>query len=257
MGRSVRPPQPEELNRVANSILCGGMRVDAVLGGKLTLRYLQKRGDGYVFLPCEWDAINKQVQPFRPGDWQTFSFDEKCAACHTTGWDAKTTRWLEPGVGCESCHGPASRHGAYQNAGGMVKFAELSPVNEAMICSSCHLQGGYSLKSERRFPEGYTPGDNLFAIYRYPWEELENEARGMIEGRTVGNPVDVHQKIHMKLLLDGRNDLKCTSCHDVHAGKTARHTALPRQEFCYQCHTNENGQLGLKEYQVACPICEF
>ena len=31
---------------------------------------------------------------------------EKCLACHATGYDRETGRFSEQGVGCEACHGP-------------------------------------------------------------------------------------------------------------------------------------------------------
>jgi predicted CXXCH cytochrome family protein len=259
MARTVRDPIPQDLARIENTILCAGLQADQVLGGKLALRYLQHREDGYVFLPCEWDAIEAKVKPFRPHDWPNFSFDKQCASCHTTGYVAETDKWNEMGVGCETCHGPGERHGDFTAAGGMVRFAEISPVQEGMICSACHLQGGYSLKSARRFPEGYTPGMDLFSIYRYPWEELETQAHALEAGagEAGNNPVDVHQKILMKMQLDKTSALRCTDCHSVHAGSAEKHATLPRQDFCMQCHIVRDDKFELKDYQVTCPICEF
>ncbi len=256
MSKTVRKPHPDELALIQDSILCGGLEVDYVLGGRLTLRYLQRTDEGgYIFLPCEYDAINKQVQPFRLDDWQTFSFDERCAACHTTNFDPQTTTWDEMGIGCESCHGPGSRHGDFTTPGGMVQFAEISPAQEGMICSSCHLQGGFSLKSERRYPEGYRPGMDLFAIYRFPWDELPQDKPSRMPADD--NPVDVHQKILMKQQLDGTSSLRCTDCHSVHQSDDTKHQSLDRQDYCFYCHTQENENLGLKDYQVSCPVCEF
>lgn len=249
MARSVRPATPDDTKRIENSILCGGMHADYVLGGRITLRYLQKRGDGHVFLPCEYDLRTKKVAPFHLDDWQTFSFDEKCAACHTTEFDPNTLHWKEGGVGCESCHGPGSRHGNYTSAGGMVRYARLSPVEEGMICGSCHLQGGHSTKSARRYPEGYVPGMDLFKIYRFDWSTLPTTAPT--------DPVDVHQKVLLKLELDGATALRCTSCHDVHGRSSEKHKTLSQQEFCFQCHRMQDGRFELRDYQVQCPVCEF
>lgn len=259
MARSVRPPSEAELKTIDSSILCGGLKVDYVLGGRINLRFLQKRGAGYVFLPCEIDVATKQIKPFHLDDWQTFSFDEKCAACHTTGFDPKALTFNEPGVGCESCHGPGSRHGDYTKPAGMVRYQTLTAVQEGMICSSCHLQGGFSTVSTRRYPEGYRPGDDLFKVYTFPWETLPAHAS---QGVTVGtgvDPIDVHQKVLMKLQLDGKSQLRCTDCHAVHAegDQKAKHKLLPKQEYCSQCHYEEGGKLLLKDYQVKCPVCEF
>lgn len=256
MARTVRPPTEAELALIDDSILCGGIDVDYVLGGRLALRYLQKRDDHYVFLPCEWDPIERQVQPFRADDWPTFSFNERCAVCHTTDFNPKTTEWMEMGVGCESCHGPASRHGDFTSAGSMVQYGEISAVEEGMICSACHLQGGFSLKSDRRYPEGYIPGMDLFSIYEFPWDTLP--LGSPTEAEADANPVDVHQKVLMKHQLDGTSTLRCTDCHTVHEDDHTKHQSLSRQDFCYHCHEyTPDGQFDLKDYQVTCPICEF
>ena len=34
----------------------------------------------------------------------------RCFPCHTTGYDAATGRYAEPGVTCEACHGPGERY---------------------------------------------------------------------------------------------------------------------------------------------------
>ena len=65
MSRSVRVPAEAELKLVASSILCGGMKVDLVEGGRTAIRYLQKRGGHYVYLPCEWDVLAKTVKPVK------------------------------------------------------------------------------------------------------------------------------------------------------------------------------------------------
>lgn len=258
MARTVRLPVTAETDLIANSILCGGMPVDYVLGGRINYRFLQKRGEGHVFLPCEYSTLSKQVEPFRLSDWQTFPFEEKCAFCHTTNYKADEKTWTEVGVGCESCHGPGSRHGAdFKTAGGMIRFAQITPLQEGMICGSCHLQGGTSKFSARRFPEKYTPGDDLFAGYTFSWADLPGHA-GAVTTTTAGDPIDVHQKLLVKLELDGKSNLRCTSCHTVHTGKHDKHKDVAREDFCFQCHTAApDGKLLLKEYKVQCPICEF
>jgi predicted CXXCH cytochrome family protein len=263
MARSVRTPVTAETELIASSVLCGGMPFEYVLGGRITLRYVQKKDDTHhIFLPCEYSTVTKQVQPFRLSDWQTFPFEEKCAACHMTNYRPDEGTATEPGVGCESCHGPASRHGLdFKTAGGQIRFKTLTAVQEGMICGSCHLQGGTSKFSARRYPEHYTPGDDLFEKYTFSWADLPGHG-GAVTTTTAGDPVDVHQKLLVKLNLDGASLLRCTSCHTVHtgpdAGQHVKHKELAREDFCFQCHTAApDGKLLLKEYKVQCPVCEF
>lgn len=84
--------------------------------------------------------------------------DPECINCHTTGWDAQEVLRFETGfngiettphlvgVGCESCHGPGSRHVELEEAGaddGLLSAERLKlhlSVETAVgqTCSKCH-----------------------------------------------------------------------------------------------------------------------
>ena len=62
-------------------------------------------------------------------------FDPECISCHTTGFGF-VTGFKKPdsipeliNVGCESCHGPCSKH---------VQSAGRVPTPQKIECSSCH-----------------------------------------------------------------------------------------------------------------------
>jgi hypothetical protein len=56
-------------------------------------------------------------EPVHWKDWQ-YTFNTACYGCHvsqvSTNYDLKTdtyhTVWKEPGINCETCHGPAGEH---------------------------------------------------------------------------------------------------------------------------------------------------
>ena len=71
-----------------------------------------------------------------------------CGGCHTTGWQTDAENggvnqdglpgikgtWEEPGITCESCHGPGANHVA-------TKAAAAITLNEnAELCGSCHFR---------------------------------------------------------------------------------------------------------------------
>ena len=73
----------------------------------------------------EWfDTTSSMIRHFAEGahtepvSWrdQTLTFNTACYSCHVsqlaTNYDLKTdtynTQWVEPGINCESCHGPSS-----------------------------------------------------------------------------------------------------------------------------------------------------
>jgi hypothetical protein len=67
-----------------------------------------------------------------------------CFRCHTTGPSSQGHQnnlpgilgtWAEPGVQCEACHGPGSRHPANAPANIYIN-------SEASFCGTCHTNGG-------------------------------------------------------------------------------------------------------------------
>lgn len=83
----------------------------------------------------QWDIQNGKWQIAEGGiDWL-----KNCAGCHTTGYNPLTETYSEPGIGCESCHGPGGEH---------VKnpTRDNIPINksealDAAICGQCHTRG--------------------------------------------------------------------------------------------------------------------
>jgi len=116
-------------------------------------------------------AADNTWQNAAPGeDWL-----KECAGCHTTGFNleksskftaadykaGKDMPFVELGIGCEACHGPASEHIKSPNKNNI-------PVNaigalDAQTCGQCHARG--ISKDDRGethgYPLGYTPGGEL------------------------------------------------------------------------------------------------
>ncbi|RME56519.1 MAG: hypothetical protein D6795_01270, partial [Deltaproteobacteria bacterium] len=208
---TLHPPSPREAEAVAANIFCAGHEIRYVLGGKHARRYLvadreQKR---HNLLPCRYDVDTKTWTTLHLDDWQTRPFERDCAACHTTNFSFATQSYQEAGIGCERCHGPASRHGDFESAGGMIVFSKASAREEILVCAACHLQGGKSKSQGTPFPSDLHPGADLFADYHFDWATLENAQQ---------SPIDLHQKVTIKAIaVDGRTDaLRCTSCHSFH-----------------------------------------
>lgn len=103
---------------------------------------------------------------------EKYQADEKCLACHTTGYgrdtgfkDAATSANLA-GVTCETCHGPGSKHDEVCQA--FAKKKKLSPEEDKVakdsiykilpgnVCSKCHVVQGHkkSLTPKELQPQG-------------------------------------------------------------------------------------------------------
>jgi tetratricopeptide (TPR) repeat protein len=168
----------------------GGSRFPIVhaLGGKNVFYFLtpQDRGKLQV-LPLafdvnkkEWfDATGSMVRHFigaedRRIDWKDplLTFNTSCYSCHvsqlSTNYDLKTdtyrTTWAEPGINCETCHGPAGEHvrlfseaapGKRPAALGLISNKTLTHQQRNDTCAPCHAKM-MIVKST------FTPGSRYF-----------------------------------------------------------------------------------------------
>jgi hypothetical protein len=249
----VRVASIDDEERLASLIPCSDLDVTHVLGERHHVRFLEERPDAawgegrWLALPCGWSVHDKALQLHHQDTWQSRPFESTCAPCHVTG-QAAGWSFAELGVGCESCHGPGSRHVASPARLNIFGFSGRSAAEEVSTCAACHLQGGVSRRTGRSFPDGYTPGADLFADYVFDWSKLDT-------ADTV-EAIDIHQKLLIRnVIVDGDASLRCTSCHELHEMTHERHREQARQDYCLTCHQPET--YTLKEYRQSCPVCEF
>ncbi|MDY0060258.1 MAG: carboxypeptidase regulatory-like domain-containing protein [Myxococcota bacterium] len=188
-----------------------------------------------------------------------------CAGCHATGLELFTAssgraatrsanpgepgRWVEPGVGCESCHGPGGAHAAYHDEApegspswGILNPADLDLERRADVCARCHARGtatGTVAGEHPWFPFGP-------AGFPAPWESLASywtESAVDWPGLAVSRG-NHQQALDLRRGGHGRNGqyvLGCADCHDPHGPVSA---GLPAQlrlpvvdnTLCLQCH---------------------
>ncbi len=169
----------------------GGRRTHAiaqVLGGKNVCYFLTALDRGLLqVLPVAYDMNRKEwfsttasaVRHF-PGvtneelDWtdRAYTFNTSCFSCHVSQLatnyepesDSYRTVWAEPGVSCETCHGPAGDHvkafsglapGATPADSKIVSVKSLSKAARSDLCASCHAKASPLWTAFR-------PGDRFF-----------------------------------------------------------------------------------------------
>jgi hypothetical protein len=70
---------------------------------------------------------------------QAQDYRKKCGVCHLTGLDPASGGFVELNVGCESCHGPGSKHVGSQEPGDIrLPGGEGQPA-VLSLCQKCHL----------------------------------------------------------------------------------------------------------------------
>jgi len=196
-------------------------------------------------------------------DWQrlnpaqadaTYVNDQgKCAECHPQYVESysntrhgKTFRHREGSSGCESCHGPASKHVEQPSRDVIFSFKDPKNTSEKKneVCLQCHEKGirmhwrgsSHDMANlscnkchyvmEKRSPKNlFIAEDSKKACF-----QCHKERRAQLQ-----------RSSHMPL-REGLMD--CANCHNPHGGpgpsllKTAS-----VNETCYQCHQDKRGPL--------------
>jgi hypothetical protein len=132
------------------------------LGNHWVQKYLTRIDGTLYVLPKYWNVGKRKWEPYSIWNWREQPYNIYCDGCHTVGFDAETETFFEPGVGCESCHGPGKKH---VETGGrfseIVNPANLSPDRALMVCMACHTDGMDKATDTYPFAVGYVPGEDL------------------------------------------------------------------------------------------------
>jgi hypothetical protein len=114
------------------------------IGSQWKQRYIiEKEGELYIS-PVQYNVDTGRFVNYHEHDWQKRPWLKKCGGCHATGVDLEKKNFVEPGVGCEACHGKGSWHAilpkakVYQKRETIVNPAKLTMGVSVQICGSCH-----------------------------------------------------------------------------------------------------------------------
>ncbi|MBQ0743268.1 MAG: tetratricopeptide repeat protein [Pseudomonas sp.] len=167
-----------------------------------------------------------------------------CVECHATDfqrhYDAATdsfaSRWQAPGVGCQSCHGPASNHLIWAKSQstsdpvtpgrstGFSASPSIAPAAEVEVCARCHsrrspLDDGY--QHDNALMDDFLPSILSADLY---------EVDGKIKEEVFEYGSFKQSKMHAAGVV-------CSDCHNPHSGELR----APGNGVCTQCH-NGNAQ---------------
>jgi predicted CXXCH cytochrome family protein len=242
-------------------------RVDYTLGNRRIQHYLAKLADGrVVVLPPSWDIQRKQWfhnldidDPEESPGVLVQLWNKNCFSCHVSqqekNFDAEAgvykTSWLDFGINCERCHGPASKHVARYTAVALHKNAaatktadapaddivmqtRLDAARNTMVCGQCHsFRDIYAL--------GYKAGDDyydyFFPVLEYGLQDDADPAY-WADGRTRRFSNDAFGLWQSECFLKG--GATCLSCHvaphdtDINRNPQLRPDA---NALCTHCHS--------------------
>lgn len=206
-------------------------------------------------LQIAWDDQKKQWYHLRPhektppgdvlhwtGRYQTAN--TLCIVCHVTAYERRydaasdtfDSRWKEPNVSCQACHGPGEDHLKWAKASdvkdaksdrGGTKGLTVSPHSgdpraSLEICTPCH-----SRRSE--LSATGVPGQPLMDHFL---PAVLREGLYYADGQQGTEEVFVDGSFRQSKMA--QKGVICTHCHNPHSGKLRQ----AGNALCMQCHAN-------------------
>ena len=235
-------------------------KIDHALGGKNVYYFLASFPGGRLqTLPVAYDVKKKSwfdtaasgVRHF-PGEergqtvnWKdpSYTFNTGCYNCHVSqlksGYDLKTdtykTTWQEPGINCETCHGPSAEHNRFMQAAPkghqpkdykIISVKKFSPEQHNAACSGCHA------KMSPITPV-VEPGGRFFD--HYDLVTLENPDY-YPDGRDLGENYTYTSWLMSPCAKAGK--INCVSCH-TSSGRYRFKSEEKSQAACLPCHEKQ------------------
>ncbi len=256
--------------------------MELVLGGKNVCYFLTPFKTGRLqTLPVAYDLNSKEwfntaasgIRHFPGGErgqtvnWKEspYTFNTACYSCHvsqlSTNYDPKTdtyhTTWAEPGINCETCHGPSAEHNKIARATPkgqplpelrLIRTKTMTKEQRNDLCSSCHAKASpltVEYKPGERFfdhfdlvtledPDYYPDGRDLGENYtRTSWSMSPCVKSGKLDC------IHCHTSSgRYRFKRENFNDA-CMPCHSDKVSSPAGHTHHPAKSEaskCISCH---------------------
>ncbi len=205
-----------------------------VIGGyNWKARFIDK--DGYIITGADENATTQYTfaNPIvgKDAGWLGYHAGEEnkpydCGNCHTTGYKPTGNQdglpglvgtWAEPGIQCESCHGPGSNHASSPYG------VALKVDRDAELCGSCHLRGGAdAIDASGGFIRHHEQYEELFQSKHQALScvACHDPHKGVIQGRETGTSTV---------------KVECQSCHFQQADFQAS-VVMKQMVDCIDCH---------------------
>lgn len=253
-----------------------------VLGNMRMLLFLKKKDNGFVVIPHQYNLAGASWEPLNVQQWDHFSdsgadkspaktgelsWSDRCAGCHTTGYDPNARTFAEASIACESCHGPGARHAESRKRDDIINPAALQGEKANHVCAQCHARGD-DTSGKYPFPVGYTPGEDLSKRFVFA-EPIKRKNSDLFWGNGMARQ---HHAQYNELIQSKhfQNGLHCFDCHEVHGfrptppspktqlmARTERFLLKKRARFiCLKCHTTRETEFDTEEGGTAGKIVD-
>ena len=181
----------------------------------------------------------------------TFVGDKACADCHpriTRAFPASPHARLRLAsadragqTGCESCHGPASKHVAAGS--GDLKLI-VNPGKDPAACFQCHLdtEAEFHLPQHHPVIEGRM---NCVQCHDPHGQDMMKPAGGLGLARLNENCAQCHRE-QTKPVIYEHPALRegCAACHNPHGAINPKMLTARDSNLCLRCHAQAQGPAG-------------
>jgi len=257
-------------------------KIEHVLGGKNVCYFLTPFKKGRLqTLPVAYDVNKKEwfdtaashMRHFPGGErsetisWKDslYTFNTACYSCHvsqlSTNYDSKNdtyhTTWAEPGINCETCHGPSAEHNKIARAMPkdqplpdlrIISVKTMTKQQRNDLCLSCHAKAN-------PLTQQYSPGERFydhFDLVTLEDPDYYPDGRDLGENYTMTSwsmsPCTKSGKIdcmnchtssgRYRFKKEKFNDA-CMPCHEDKVKDAVAHTHHPPESkgsMCISCH---------------------
>jgi DmsE family decaheme c-type cytochrome len=163
------------------------------------------------------------------------------ATPHTVASDPRTPAAKQ---GCESCHGPGSRHAEDPvNVAMPNDFEKNTAADANAVCTSCHTRGEHALWEGSQHETRDLKCATCHSVHSFKSEhkQLKFETQRELCANCHRDKIAKLDRSGHMPVREGK--MECTTCHNVHGATNVRllRKGDSIQELCTSCHAEKRG----------------
>lgn len=190
---------------------------------------------------------------------------ETCLGCHENKAGDKTlhNKAVDPRTpagskGCESCHGPGSKHADDPEKVKPIQFDKVSALQASAQCTGCHTTGQHTFWTGSKHESRRVSCVSCHSVHS-PKGEKQLKAESQTELCATCHQATVNKVTRFNHMPVREDKLACASCHNVHGSDNVKllRAGTNVVEACTSCHQEKRGPVLFEHSPVtgSCTTC--